>query len=679
MNGDDDLYLNMKEDQIKTDDISLDDKKAYSYHKIQEALPQLRIAFLCFAFLYAAFGYLDYLIIDEYMYNFFIIRFLIVIPILLSFFILSFHSIIYRVAQYYMTFCFIVGGVGIAYMLILYPENFSYYGGLFMVIFSSYFLLRLNTGFAVVGNVIILSFYIIASILANKALYLDTILFIAFFVGGNIIGTLGNFQLENMGLSRYKQEKEIKNKNLQLEDKVLIQHNELLQIEKAFESTSDAMAIFSPSGKLINYNGAFTKIVEKTYNTGKDFSNQLDDLVSSVIMGNPWNGEITIILDDDSKIIVLVQVDSVYESGIVIGAVATLKDITRRKATEEKIQYIGTHDNLTGLYNRYWYDKEVEKLDGIDHLPLSIIMADLNGLKLLNDTYGHAIGDEFLKSAAELLKSTSRKKDLVTRWGGDEFVILLPQTSYDDAKLIANRIIEESSLLQFKGVPVSMALGVASKDNEDEDIFDIMKLAEDKMYRQKLTESRSAKSAILNALNKAMQIKSFETEAHAENMQKIAQRLGMRLGLSVDEMSRLDLVVKLHDIGKINIPAEILGKKGALTPDEWVTMKKHTEIGYRIAAATEEFVHVAKDILSHHEKWDGTGYPQNLRGEEIPYIARIVNVVDSYEVMLNGRPYKNPMSEKEIIAEFKRNSGIQFDPAIVDVFLELIDETKIAI
>jgi HD-GYP domain-containing protein (c-di-GMP phosphodiesterase class II) len=174
-----------------------------------------------------------------------------------------------------------------------------------------------------------------------------------------------------------------------------------------------------------------------------------------------------------------------------------------------------------------------------------------------------------------------------------------------------------------------------------------------------------------------MQVKSFETEAHSGNMHKFARRLGIRLGLSADELSRLDLVIRLHDIGKINIPAEILGKKGPLTADEWVIMKRHTEIGYRIVQATEEFAHVAQEILSHHEKWDGTGYPQNLKGEEIPYLSRIANVVDSYEVMLNGRPYKKPMSEEEIIAELKRCSGTQFDPNLVEVFLQEISEIDV--
>lgn len=670
--------MNNKNSKRASNNLSIIDKKEYEHKKIQEGLPQLRIIFLCFAFLYGAFGYLDYLMIDEYINEFFIMRFVIVIPLFLIFVSLSFYRVIFHIAQYLMTLCLVSGGVAIAFMLIVYPDNFSYYGGMFMVIFSSYFLLKLNSSFALIGNMIIQFSYIIGSLLINKSLDFDTLMVTAFFLGANVIGAIGNFQLESMGRLRYMQEKEIKNKNIQLESRVLTQHNELIQIKKAFESTSDAMAIFNPSGQLTNYNDAFTTIMDRTEISEMELSKKLEEALFSVLAdGVPWNGERTIVTVNGLLKTVLIQGDSVYENDTIIGAVIILKDITERKVAEEEIKYIGSHDHLTGLFNRYGYDEIIQNLDNIYQLPLSVIMADLNGLKLINDTYGHAIGDQFLQKAAEAMKSICRKKDLVVRWGGDEFVILLPQTSFEQAKMIAYRITQESSQVKCEGVPVSMAMGIACKEREEEDITAIMKLAEDKMYRQKLTDSRSTKSSILNALNKALQVKSHETEEHTENMQQIGQKLGMRLGLSTEELSRLNLVMRLHDIGKINIPTEILKKKGALTAEEWALVKKHPEIGYRITKATEEFAHVAQEILSHHEKWDGTGYPQNLKGEAIPYLSRITSIVDSYEVMLNGRPYKEPMSKEDIIDELKRCSGTQFDSDIVESFLQVISECDI--
>ena len=142
------------------------------------------------------------------------------------------------------------------------------------------------------------------------------------------------------------------------------------------------------------------------------------------------------------------------------------------------------------------------------------------------------------------------------------------------------------------------------------------------MYKQKLTESRSHKSAVLNALRNTLQEKSFETDTHAGNMKEAAHFIGEQLGLSLDEMSRLDLVIQLHDIGKINMPGGLLRKNGPLTPAEWDMMRQHPEIGYRIARATDDVAHVAEEILSHHERWDGTGYPRCLRATKIPLLAR---------------------------------------------------------
>lgn len=650
--------------------LSDDEKKQYLKIKIEDGLTQLRFTFICFMILYGLFGYLDYLLITEYLALFYIIRFGIVIPSFILFLIITFHPSFYRASQYLLSIATMLGGGGIAFMLILYPDNFSYYGGLFMVIFSSYFLVKMNTKPSIISNIIVLLFFVVGYVIIHGNITFEIFLVIAFLAGSSLIGALGNYQLESMGKIKFLQSIEIKNKNEQLQAKVIIQHNELLQIEKAFESTSDAMAIFDPLGKLRNSNSSFQNLYNSYYNLDL----KLEDILSYVLEGHPWDGEIIMESEKSGLKTILVQADCVYEDKLIIGAVATCKDITDRKIAEEHIQYIGYHDQLTGLFNRHWFEEEVEKINRENELPISIIMADLNGLKLLNDTYGHSVGDEFLIAAAKVLKKVCRKVDLIARWGGDEFLILLPQTLIEDAKIIADRIHEESLNVHCKGIPLSMAIGVACKKHVSEDMISVMKVAEDMMYRQKLTDSRSAKSAILNALNRAMEVKSYETEAHSENMQDIARRMGSKLGLSSDDIARLDLVIRLHDIGKINIPTEILGKNGPLDDDEWVIMKKHSEIGYRIAQATEEFAHVATEILSHHEKWDGTGYPQKLNGNAIPYLARIATIIDSYEVMLNGRHYKDPMPKDDIIEEMKRCSGSQFDPNLIEVFLEMLSE-----
>jgi HD-GYP domain-containing protein (c-di-GMP phosphodiesterase class II) len=222
-------------------------------------------------------------------------------------------------------------------------------------------------------------------------------------------------------------------------------------------------------------------------------------------------------------------------------------------------------------------------------------------------------------------------------------------------------------------VPVSIALGIATKTSETKSLIETLQEAENEMYRQKLTESRSTKSAMVTSLLNTLAAKSFETEEHARGMQKIAQQIAAYLNLTDSELHRLELLITLHDIGKINIAEEILTKNDSLAADEWEAIKKHPEIGYRIAMATEEFAHVAEDILAHHEHWDGAGYPQGLKGEVIPLLARITAIADAYEVMSNGRPYKKAMSKNKIIAEFRKCSGAQFDPQLVEIFLSVLE------
>ncbi len=353
---------------------------------------------------------------------------------------------------------------------------------------------------------------------------------------------------------------------------------------------------------------------------------------------------------------------------------AIVKDITDRKKHETELKYISFHDQLTELYNRHFLEEEMKRLDTVRQLPISIIMADLNGLKLINDTYGHEKGDHFLISAALILRNVCRDEDIIARWGGDEFVILLPQTTLGEAQLIGKRILSNCQKITVEQIPVSIALAAASKTVETQSLADILREAEDSMYKQKLTESRSTKSTVLQALLKALAEKSFETETHTRRMQKIARRIGEKVGLPDSELSRLNLLITLHDIGKINITEEILTKDCSLSTDEWEAIKKHPEVGYRIARATEEFSHVADEILAHHERFDGTGYPQSKGGEIIPLLARIAAIADAYEVMSFGRPYKKAMSKQEIMTEFKRCAGTQFDPNLVEIVLPIIGE-----
>lgn len=658
--------------------LSREDRQAYTTERILTGIRQIRLTFVVSAILYGLFAFLDNQLIDTYLPVFLIIRFAIVIPLLIVFIVLTYHRSFVRIAQPMILLCFVAAGTGIAFMLIVQPDNFSYYGGFFMVILLGYFLSKLDTRHAIFGGVLSILLYLVGYTAFHGALHTRALLVAVFFSGANLIGAIGNWQLELIGHANFLQKREIKQQNILLQERVREQRAELIQIEKAIASTSDAIGIFSPAGELTYRNQAFSELVNPKSATYDNSHLPLDDIVTQALALGSWKGERDAKGESEHKKVLLIQADAVQEEdGKFIGVVVTCRDISERKDAEEKMRYLSFHDQLTGLFNRSWFDEELRRLDKGRQLPISLIMADLNGLKLINDTYGHATGDRFLQACAGILRQACRGEDIIARWGGDEFVILMPQNSYEDARRIADRIVHASQEILFEGIPISVALGVASKENPDEPISDILQAAEDRMYRQKLTESRSHKSAVLNALRNTLQEKSYETDTHAGNMQEAAHFIGDRIGLSRDELARLDLVIRLHDIGKINMPAELLQKNAALTPEEWEIMRQHPEIGYRIARATDEVAHVAGEILSHHERWDGTGYPRKLKGKEIPLLARITTLVDAVEVMQNGRPYKQAMTIEEIRQELVRCAGTQFDPDLVKVLIEapLFSET----
>jgi len=347
-------------------------------------------------------------------------------------------------------------------------------------------------------------------------------------------------------------------------------------------------------------------------------------------------------------------------------------DITERKNTENKIIYLSYHDQLTGLYNRRFAEEEIKRLDTKRQLPLSVIMGDLNSLKLTNDTFGHSKGDKILKGTAKLLKRMCRSDDILSRWGGDEFVILLPKTSITDSEEIVQRIKKECKKLIIQKIPLSLSIGVATKIEVGQDMDEIIIEAESNMYKNKLVEKESNASSIIFALEQALYEKSNETMEHAFRIKDSAIKLGESIKLPVNQLDELSLLASLHDIGKVAIPETILLKEGKLTEKEWAVIKRHPEIGFNIAQSSPQIIHIAKFILACHENWDGSGYPNGLAGESIPIVSRVISIADAYDVMTSERIYKKAMSKPEAIEELKRCAGTQFDPVLVNKFIEII-------
>jgi diguanylate cyclase (GGDEF)-like protein len=358
--------------------------------------------------------------------------------------------------------------------------------------------------------------------------------------------------------------------------------------------------------------------------------------------------------------------------GNLTGSIGILRDISKRKKAEQKLKYISFHDYLTSLYSRAYFEEEIKRIDTKRQLPLSIIIGDMNGLKLVNDTLGHLKGDFYLCRIAKILEECCRKEDIIARWGGDEFSVILPKTKKENAYKIIDRIKDATQKTKVGKIPLSISFGIATKEKPNQAILTIIQSAEDNMYNNKIVDKKSLASSTISALERTLWEKSQETSEHAQRVKQLAVKLGNSIGLYQDDIDELILLSSLHDIGKIAIADDILNKNGDLSKDEWEKIKKHPEIGYNICSSSSQLAFIAKAVLAHHEHWDGSGYPSGLKGENIPVTARIISIADSYDVMITGREYKKPLSKEEAINELKKFSGKQFDPKLINNFIEIL-------
>ena len=437
-----------------------------------------------------------------------------------------------------------------------------------------------------------------------------------------------------------------------------------------FEEAPLGMAIFdSQTGEAKQVNARFAEIVGRTKKellslNMKDYSHDEKSISQYIPINKP----------DGSTVWLNITMAPLYteEDNSNPRILYMIEDVTARREAEEEILYLSYYDQLTGLYNRRFYLEELRRIDTDRNLPITLVMADVNGLKLTNDAFGHLEGDQLLKHIADAMKKHCRADDIIARIGGDEFIMLLPQTSMEQAEKFVDRI--NVALAEEKCYPVicSVSFGWATKSDSAEDISKTYINAEDHMYRHKLTESAAMRSDTIKLIVKTLFRKYKREEQHAKRVGKLSAATAKALGMSPGEVNELKLAGFMQNLGYIILREALLDKSGSFTDEERIEMERHPEIGYQLLRSVGKYSSVAEYILHHHERVDGTGYPSKAAADEIPIQSRIIAIADAFDAMINESSYREKLSKEEAIEEIRQNAGTQFDKAIAEVFIEKV-------
>ncbi|AUD64057.1 hypothetical protein BK010_10335 (plasmid) [Tenericutes bacterium MO-XQ] len=364
----------------------------------------------------------------------------------------------------------------------------------------------------------------------------------------------------------------------------------------------------------------------------------------------------------------------IYSDHEIIGVTIFIEDITLRKQYENEILALSYKDSLTGLNNRRKHQEQLLSLNAKKYHPISVIFFDINGLKVMNDAFSHQNGDKLIVMVSDMIKSIFKDfESYISRIGGDEIIVLCPNTEEKTAKALADKVKIKLENQQINHMALSVSYGVSMKDVDDH-FEEIINRAESDLYKNKLFEGGSHRSETIKTILNTLKTKDVYSEEHSKRVSEICRQIGKKLGMTKQDLNLLTMISNLHDIGKIAIEDSILNKPGKLSPEEWDIMKRHPETGYRILSTLPEYGEIALDILSHHERYDGKGYPRGIKGEDIPIRARIISVADAYDAMTSDRPYRKKMSHQEAVTELIDNKGTQFDPKIIDIFLSIFSK-----
>lgn len=360
-----------------------------------------------------------------------------------------------------------------------------------------------------------------------------------------------------------------------------------------------------------------------------------------------------------------------------IGVGGYIRDITNRKKAEEELIYLSYHDYLTGLYNRRYFEEEFERRVKRANFPIALLVGNIDDFKTFNDLHGHVKGDEVLKEIANKIKELTIDGGVLARVGGDEFAILVSGKNEAEIRQCLDKLTKEfDEELEESGkdVLITISWGYGIKRDEKDTLDDILVEAEAFMNNRKIYNQNSLRSKTIDVIMETLFTKSEREKKHSERVGKHCEAIARRMNMTKPEVDKIRVAGLLHDIGKIGIEETILNKAGKLDSKEWEQMRLHPEKGSLILEKTNEYSDIAEIVLSHHERYDGKGYPNGLAGSAIPLMARIVAVSDAYDAMTEQRTYRTPLSKEEAIAELKKCSGTQFDPKVVTAFINMVME-----
>ncbi len=462
-------------------------------------------------------------------------------------------------------------------------------------------------------------------------------------------------------------------------------------LEKTLMSIGDAVISTDKNSNIIFLNRvaesltgwsmeeAFGKSIYDVFKIVNEFTKEkAEDIVKEVFLSHEvqiLSNYVLLITKNKEEILIEDSASPILdEHNKVVGVVIIFRDYRDKSDKIKQIEHMSFHDDLTGLFNRRFYEAELERIDTTRNLPISLIMGDVNGLKLINDSFGHKVGDQLLVKATNAIKQGCRNDDLIARIGGDEFIVLMPNTNEEEAANVIQRIHTHSELEKINGLDISISFGSCTKTEFNQNIQELFELAENKMYKQKLYESTSMRNRTIELISNTLFAKSRRELLHSQKVSEFCEIFAKIMGFNAIKIKITKLAGLMHDIGKIGIDDIVLNKNGKLDTDEYLEIKKHPEIGYKILNSVKEFAEVSECVLQHHENWDGSGYPQGLKGNQIKIESRIISIVDTFAAMTNERTYRKTMSNKTAVDEILKASGTQFDPALVKIFIENFDQ-----